>query len=188
MKNLGLLVIRLTTGLLLAGHGAQKLFGWFSGYGREGTGGWLESMGLRPGDRWALAVGVGEFGGGLLIALGLLHPVGPLLTMGPMAVATGTVHKGRPIWVSEGGAELPVTNLAIAAGLTLAGPGRLSLDRLLGIRVPGVVTFLTAASVGAGIVLAVSQYAQAHPTKRPVEEARAEPAGEEGEEPRRKTA
>ena len=64
MRHIGLLILRLVAGGLLAGHGAQKLFGWFGGYGLQGTGGWLESLGLRPGSRWALLAGAGEFGGG----------------------------------------------------------------------------------------------------------------------------
>jgi putative oxidoreductase len=104
MKDLGLLVLRGTAGGLLAGHGAQKLFGWFGGYGLEGTAGWLESLGLRPAREWALLAGVGEFGGGLLTALGLFHPVGPLMLLGPMAMATGKVHWGKSIWATEGGA------------------------------------------------------------------------------------
>lgn len=159
MRDLGLLIIRLTTGALLAGHGAQKLFGWFGGYGLQGTGGWLESFGLRPGHRWAALAGFGEFGGGILTALGLFHPVGPLLTLGPMGVATGTAHAGKPIWVTEGGAELPVTNIAIGLGLTLAGPGRYSLDKVLGIKVPGYLVMLVAIGVAAGIGVAMASRA-----------------------------
>src|SRR5438067_277777 len=117
MKDVGLLALRLTTGGLLAGHGAQKLFGWFGGYGPRGTGGWLESMGLRPGRPSAYLAGLSEFAGGLLTALGLLHPLGPLTMMAPMSVATGKAHWGKPIWGTSGGAELPVTNMAIATAV-----------------------------------------------------------------------
>lgn len=153
MRDLGLLIIRLTIGLLLAGHGSQKLFGWFGGYGLQGTGNWIETLGLRPGSRWAVLAAFGEFGGGLLTALGLFHPIGPLLTLGPMSVATGTVHAGKPIWVTEGGAELPVTNMAVATGLTLAGPGRFSLDHLLGIKLPPFLVVLSALGVMIGIAV-----------------------------------
>jgi putative oxidoreductase len=156
MSDLGLLIIRLTVGGLLAGHGAQKLFGWFGGHGLAGTGGWLESLGLRPGSRWATLAGLSEFSGGLLTALGLFHPVGPLVMLAPMSVAVGKVHWGRPIWVTEGGAELPVTNLAVALGLVLTGPGRLSLDRLLGVRPPAPLPALAAAGVVIGTVLALT--------------------------------
>ena len=154
MKDLALLLLRLTIGGLMTGHGAQKLFGWFGGYGLEGTGGWLESLGLRPGKQWAMLAGLSEFGGGALTALGLAHPMGPIGIMSAMAVATRKAHWGKPIWATAGGAELPVTDSAIAAALTLTGPGRYSLDRALGIRVPPVLALLAAGSAVAGVAVA----------------------------------
>lgn len=136
MTSLALLLLRATVGGLLAGHGAQKLFGSFGGYGVEGTAGWLESLDLRPGRQWAIVAGLSEFGGGVLTALGALNPLGPIMAMGAMLMATLKVHMGKPIWTTAGGAELPVTNMAALFALLLAGPGRLSFDRLLGIRVP----------------------------------------------------
>lgn len=135
-NDLGLLILRLAMGGLLTGHGSQKLFGWFSGPGLKGTSGWLESMGLKPGTPWATAASTSEFGGGMLTALGFLHPLGPIGTMGAMIMATAKAHWGKPIWVTKGGAELPVTNMATALALTLLGPGRFSLDNLFGIRLP----------------------------------------------------
>jgi putative oxidoreductase len=134
MKSLAFLLLRLTFGGLMMGHGAQKLFGAFGGHGPEATGQFMESMGMKPGHFWARAAGWTEFGGGLLTALGILHPAGPLLTVAPMVMATTKAHAGKPIWVSSGGAELPVTNMAIAGALTLAGPGIFSLDAILGTR------------------------------------------------------
>ncbi len=151
-RDLGLLTVRLTIGGLMLGHGAQKLFGWWGGYGLEGTSGWLESMGLRPGRPWAIAAGTSEFGGGVLTGLGLLHPLGPITMLGSMAVATRKAHWGKPIWVTAGGAELPVTNMAIGIALALVDPGRLSLDHALGIRVPRELALLAAAGVAAGVV------------------------------------
>jgi putative oxidoreductase len=148
--DLGLLVLRLAVGGLLAGHGAQKLFGAFGGNGLQGTAGWLESMGLKPGDRWALLAGLSEFGGGMMTALGFLHPLGPIATTGAMSLAAFHVHAGKPIWNTEGGAELPVTNMSAAVALALAGPGRLSLDELLGIHLPREVGVLAALGVAAG--------------------------------------
>jgi len=139
MRDIELLILRLTMGGLLAGHGSQKLFGWFSGPGLKGTAGWLESLGLKPGTPWATVAAASEFGGGTLTALGLLHPLGPIGTMGGMVMATAKAHWGKPIWVTQGGAELPILNLAIALTLTLTGPGRFSLDQVLGIRVPRVL-------------------------------------------------
>ena len=139
MRSLGILIFRLVVGGLLAGHGAQKLFGWFGGAGLEGTAGWLESMRLRPGTVWARIAGGSELGGGLLTALGFLNPLGPIAAMGAMSMAWAKVHLGNPVWSTKGGAELPLTNIAVLSALTVAGPGRLSLDSLFGIRVPRIV-------------------------------------------------
>lgn len=136
MTDLARTLVRLTVGGLLAGHGAQKLFGAFGGRGVEGTAGWLESMNLRPGRDWAIVAGLSEFLGGTLTALGALNPFGPVLASVAMLMATLKVHHGKPIWNADGGAELPVTNLAVLGALSIAGPGRLSVDELLGIRVP----------------------------------------------------
>jgi putative oxidoreductase len=157
MKDFGLLILRLTVGGLLAGHGGQKLFGWFRGPGLQKAGGWMESLGLRPGQRWAAAAGMGEFTGGLLTALGFLSPVGPISMFGPMIVAWGKVHKDKPIWASEGGAELPMTNIAVAAALALTGPGKYSLDSMLGMRPGPFVTALAAAAVAAGTAMVFTQ-------------------------------
>jgi putative oxidoreductase len=157
MKQLGLLVIRVVTGGLLAGHGAQKLFGWFDGPGLEGTSRWLESMGMRPGRTWALFAGLTEFGGGLLTALGALNPIGPILMLGPMSTAIRKVHWKTPIWAAEGGAELPVLNMSNGIGLALTGPGTLSVDRLLGIRVPRWFSVLTAVGVVVGVAVGVRE-------------------------------
>src|SRR5216684_5835428 len=136
MSDIGLLILRLVVGGLLAGHGSQMLFGWFKGPGLKRTAALLESMGLQPGTPWAMAASASEFGGGVLTALGLLHPLGPFGTMGAMIMATVKAHWGKPIWASKGGAELPVINMATALALTLIGPGRFSLDHVLGIRLP----------------------------------------------------
>lgn len=171
MRDLGLLVVRLTLGGLLAGHGAQKLFGMFEGHGLEGTGSMMEKMGLQPGKQWAITAGLGETSGGLLTALGFLHPVGPITTLAPMAVAWGRAHWGKPIWVTSGGGELPATNMAIALGLTLIGPGRLSLDHMFGIRTHPALAMLASAVVAAGSVMALSQpRPQPQPQQQPQSE------------------
>jgi putative oxidoreductase len=136
MKNLGLLVLRLSVGMLLAGHGAQKLFGWFEGPGLKGTHGFMESLGMKPGHVWGTAAAMGEFFGGTLTALGFLSPLGPMNIVAAMTVATKRVHWNKPIWNSNGGAELPVTNMAAAMALAATGPGKYSLDGMLGIRIP----------------------------------------------------
>ena len=88
----GLLVARLVFGLLMAAHGAQKLFGWFGGYGLGAVAGFFDQLGFRPGRLFAPLAALGEFAGGLFIALGLFGPVGPALTLAVMIVAALTVH------------------------------------------------------------------------------------------------
>jgi putative oxidoreductase len=129
-------IVRVVQGSLMAGHGAQKLFGSFGGPGLEGTSGFMEMLGMRPGRPWAYLAGLSEFGGGVLTALGLFNPLGPLGVIGSMAMATRKAHWGKPIWVTEGGAELPVLNIAISTALMLREPDAFSLDRALGIRLP----------------------------------------------------
>jgi putative oxidoreductase len=156
MSDIGLLILRLAVGGLLTGHGSQKLFGWFSGPGLKGMAGLLESLGLEPGTPWATAAAGSEFGGGVLTTLGFLQPLGPLGTMGAMIMATVKAHWGKPIWASKGGAELPVINMAAALALTLTGPGRFSLDYVLGIRLPRMliiaIAIVEAAMVAVGIM------------------------------------
>jgi putative oxidoreductase len=149
MSDLAVLILRATVGGLLAGHGAQKLFGAFGGPGPRGTAGWLESVGLRPGERWAPVAAVTEFGGGVLTALGFLGPLGPIAILAAMSMATITAHRGKPIWATEGGAELPVTNTAAALAIALNGPGRYSLDTALRLQVPaGVVAAVVLGAAG----------------------------------------
>jgi putative oxidoreductase len=129
-------IVRVVQGTLMAGHGAQKLFGSFGGPGLEGTSGFMEMLGMRPGRPWAYMAGLSEFGGGVLTALGLLNPLGPLGVIGAMAMATRKAHWSKPIWVTEGGAELPVLNMAVSTALMIREPDAFSLDRALGIRLP----------------------------------------------------
>ena len=168
MADLALLIIRLVTGGLLAGHGAQKLFGMFGGYGLQGTAGWLESIGLKPGQVWAIMAGGGEFKGGLLTVLGLGGPIGPILTLSAMVMAAAKGHWGKPIWVTSGGAELPLTYGTVAVALALTGPGAYSLDNLLGLRVPRWLSMLIA--LGALGTLVVGILSQPEPAAE-VEEA-----------------
>lgn len=152
MKDLGLLILRATTGGLLAGHGAQKLFGAFDGPGLDGTAQMLESLELRPGRAWAPLAGLAELGGGLLTALGLFNPVGPVSIISAMTMATFTAHRGKPIWVTAGGAELPLSNVASALAVALAGPGRYSLDAALRLRLPSAMVVFAVVAAGAGLM------------------------------------
>lgn len=153
--DLGLLALRATVGGLMMGHGAQKLWGVLGGYGLDGTAGWLESLGLKPGRPWAIAAGGGEFGSGLLMTLGFLTPVGAISVFGPMLMAWNKAHAGKPIWVTAGGAELPLINMAVGTALALHGPGRYSIDEALGIEVPKGLIWLTVVGVAAGVAAGV---------------------------------
>lgn len=140
----------------MAGHGAQKLFGWFGGHGLEGAAGFMEKMGMRPGRRYALAAGLGELASGTFTALGLLWPAGPLSMLGPMVVVTRVAHAGKPIWAASGGAELPTLYMTVGAALAMTRPGRLSADNLLGLKLHPALVALVATAVTCGTVFTLS--------------------------------
>lgn len=155
--EIGLLLLRLVIGGTLAAHGAQKLFGWFGGFGIAGTGGWLESMGFRPGKLQATVSGLSEFGGGLLLAFGLLTPLGAAAIAGVMLVAVASVHLPNGFFNGSGGYEF---NLVLAVGalaLAFTGPGDISLDNAFDLNVGGpeygIAAALAALAIG-GLVLA----------------------------------
>ena len=129
--DLGLLIIRLVIGLLFVAHGAQKLFGWFGGYGIKGTGGWFESIGVKPGATMAVLAGLSELGGGLLFALGLVTPLAAVLIIITMLVAIVKVHGANGLWATANGYELNLLYIAIALGVALIGAGSYSLDAIL---------------------------------------------------------
>lgn len=126
-RDLGLLLLRLGTGGVLAAHGTQKLFGWFGGGGLEGTGAFMESVGYTPGRASATAAGLAETGGGALLALGLATPAAGAAAAGAMGGAAA-VHAPNGFFNAEGGYEYAATLGLAAAGLAVTGPGKLSLD------------------------------------------------------------
>jgi putative oxidoreductase len=156
--DVGILLLRLTVGLALAAHGSQKVFGWFGGYGLDGTGQFMEQLGFRPGRRHALAAGTVEIVGGLLLALGFLTPLGAALIASVMMVAAITVHAKNGFFTTAGGYEL---NLLIGvAALTVAftGPGALSIDALIGVAAGGIGWGVGAAFIA--VIGSIGQLAQ----------------------------
>ncbi|MEU8543621.1 DoxX family membrane protein [Streptomyces sp. NPDC048717] len=154
-RDLGLLALRVGTGAVLAAHGAQKLFGWFGGGGIEGTTKSMEAMGFSPARESALAAGLGEAGGGALLALGLATPAAGAAAAGAMAGAVA-VHAPAGFFAMKGGYEYPAFLGFTAAAIGLAGAGRYSLDHATGHAVdrPWVVAtaFLGAALSAACVV------------------------------------
>jgi putative oxidoreductase len=130
--DFGILIVRAVVGAVLAAHGAQKLFGAFGGHGLEGTGQFFEAMGFRPGRRYAALAGLSEFGGGLLLVLGLLTPLGVAAAIGTMITAIVTVHQDKGFFNSAGGYEFPLVLGVTASGVGFTGPGSLSIDGALG--------------------------------------------------------
>jgi putative oxidoreductase len=137
----GLLLARIVVGLVMAAHGSQKLFGWFGGYGLAGTGGFFESLGFRPGRLFAAAAGVTELGSGVLLAAGLLGPLGPALMISVMIVAAVTVHWPHGLFAADNGIEVPLLYATAAAALALTGFGAYSLDAALGLSWPRQVVW-----------------------------------------------
>ena len=127
----GTLALRIPVGIIFAAHGAQKLFGWFGGYGLEGTGQWMDSIGLAPGYLMALLAGAAEFFGGLALIAGLLvRPASAALAFA-MVVAIFSAHIDKGLFVANNGYEFALALLAVTVALVFSGAGRASLDRTL---------------------------------------------------------
>lgn len=166
--DIGLFLVRLVFGLVMAGHGAQKLFGWFGGYGLSGTSAYFESVGFRPGAVMALAAGLGESVSGLLVALGLFGPVGPGVMLAVMIVAS-SLHWSHGLFATANGIELPLLYGAGAVALALTGYGAYALDAFLGIAavwtpdrvwvVLALAALAGAANLGVRAVLATTKVA-----------------------------
>jgi putative oxidoreductase len=126
--NTGLLVLRLIFGLLLVGHGSQKLFGLFGGPGLDGAGGFFQNLGFRPGKPMAIVAGTSEAGAGLLLVLGLLTPLASAAVIGTLVVA-GSVHWAAGLWAQNGGFEMPLLYVTAAAALAREEDVRAHLTR-----------------------------------------------------------
>jgi putative oxidoreductase len=152
--SIGLLLVRLVVGLVMAAHGAQKLFGWFGGYGLRNTGEFMVQLGFPSGLAFATAAGLTELLGGLLVAFGLFGPVGPALMISVMIVAMITVHWSNGLFAAKNGIELPLVYATVALGLALTGFGGYSLDAALGLDArftPTIIWTVLAAGIIGGI-------------------------------------
>lgn len=128
--DLGLLALRVGLGVTMAVHGSQKLFGWFGGHGIKATAAGMQQMGYQPAQISAVAAGLGEAGGGALLAVGLATPVGGAAVAATMASAAA-VHAPAGFFATEGGLEYQAVLALTGAALAITGPGRYSLDELL---------------------------------------------------------
>jgi putative oxidoreductase len=127
----GILILRVVVGALLFAHGAQKLFGWWSGGGIRGTAGFFGSLGFRLPTGMALTAGVSE-AAGLLFAAGFLTPLAALLMASTMVVAIGSVHWKNGVFATNGGYEYNLVLWTVAVAVAATGPGRFSVDAALG--------------------------------------------------------
>lgn len=125
------LVLRVPIGIILAAHGAQKLFGWFGGYGLEGTGQWMASIGLEPGYLMALLAGSAEFFGGLALVVGVLTRPAAALSAFTMLVAIFSVHISHGLFSSNNGYEFALALFSATLALAFQGAGRYSVDNVL---------------------------------------------------------
>ena len=134
VPGLDTLPLRVGAGIIFSAHGAQKLFGWYGGYGLKGTAGWMSSIGLEPGMLMASMAGGAEFFGGLLLIAGLfVRPAAFMLAI-TMVVAIVMVHLQNGLFMTNNGYEFGLALLVISLGLIFRGAGSLSFDRLLEVR------------------------------------------------------
>jgi putative oxidoreductase len=151
-------LVRVVVGLMMAAHGTQKLLGWFGGYGLQKTGAFFAQLGFRPGRAFAAAASLTEVTSGLLIALGLLGPIGPALMISVMIVAAVTVHWGHGLFATTNGIEVPTLYATAGVGLALIGFGPYSLDARLGLTNVWTPT-ITLIALGLGIAGAIANLA-----------------------------
>jgi len=154
--SLALLVLRVAFGLIVAAHGAQKVFGWWGGSGFAGWTGALKSMRIRPAMPFAVASAASELLGGLALAVGFLTPLVAFGIIATQLVAITLIHIPQGFWTSKGGYEFNLAIVAAMFAVAIAGPGAYSLDGLFGINFPEPATFIVLAILtilGAGVAL-----------------------------------
>ena len=122
------IMLRVPVGIILAAHGSQKLFAWFGGYGLEGTGQWMESIGLAPGFLMALLAGSAEFFGGIALMLGFLTRPAAIVSTFTMIIAIFSVHFSNGLFMSNNGYEFALSLLAVNVALAIQGGGKYSVD------------------------------------------------------------
>jgi putative oxidoreductase len=127
VEDIALFNVRLVVGLLFVGHGTQKLFGWFGGYGIKGTGSWLESIGVKPGALFATVAGLSELIGGLLLVLGFGLPVAAVLLGSAMLVAILKVTGANGLWITGNGYEYNLVLLVLVVALAFIGAGQIAI-------------------------------------------------------------
>ncbi|MFD1938410.1 DoxX family protein [Nonomuraea mangrovi] len=147
-EDFGVLLLRVPMGLLLMGHGAQKLFGWFGGGGPDKTGEMMTALGYPEGKLVALAAGLGELGSGAGIALGAATPLSSAGLVATMTNAVVSAHLPQGLWAQHGGFEYPLVLGVAATALAVHGPGTFSVDAALGCERKGLAVGLGALTLG----------------------------------------
>jgi putative oxidoreductase len=175
--DLGLFALHVVVGLLFVGHGMQKLTGAFGGHGLAGTAQFMDSLGMRPGSRYAEAAGVAETAGGLMLLFGFFTPAAAALIIAVMVTATITVHIDKGLWNQEGGFELPLVYATAAFALAAVGAGSWSLDAAFGVDVASAVWGIAALLVGAiagvsAVIVGRGEYGHRGAHERPQRPAR----------------
>ncbi|MFC3094314.1 DoxX family protein [Alteromonas sediminis] len=146
----GALALRIPLGIILAAHGAQKLFGWFGGYGLEGTGQWMASIGLEPGFLMALLAGSAEFFGGIALIIGAFVRPAALVSAFTMLVAIFAVHFQNGLFMSNNGYEFALALFAASVALTFQGSGSVAVDNLIANKLSGESSKTSTASQTVG--------------------------------------
>jgi putative oxidoreductase len=167
--KIGRLILRLVVGGYFVGHGTQKLFGWFGGYGPDATGQFFEGLGLRPGKRHAIAAGAAEAGGGALLVLGAATPLASSALIATMLTAIHRVHLKNGPWVTNQGYEYNLVLIAAAAALAETGPGSPSIDDARGSQMYGPKWGALALLLGALGAVGAKVAADAAPAPEPEE-------------------
>jgi putative oxidoreductase len=180
--NLGRPIARAAIGALFAGHGTQKLFGWFGGPGLQGTGQMMDKLELRPARHNALAAGLAETAGGVLLALGAATPLAAAVLNGSMFTAIRKVHLAKGPWNTQGGYEYNVVLIGAVTALVETGPGRPSVDGERWHGTGWALAALAAGAAGSAAAIELGKRAEPEPAPEPrrrrfVREPEQEPAG-----------